>query len=106
MQKLQQIYSVYEGHAKNVDSFSMVLWADLDVNKIIEVTEDVAHELRKKRHLSDMPLFELVSKNIQGFLSSLPLMKELKSDALRRRHWKSLMDVCHNFLSPPRHFAT
>lgn len=93
MQKLQQLYSVYEVHAKNVDSFSMVLWADLDVTKIIDVTEEVATELKKKRILSDMPLYEVVSKNIEGFLSSLPLMKELKSDALRKRHWGNLMTV-------------
>jgi dynein heavy chain, axonemal len=93
MQKLQQLYSVYEVHAKNVDSFSMVLWADLDVTKIIDVTEEVAAELKKKRMLSEMPLFEAVSKNIRGFLASLPLMKELKSDALRKRHWSNLMTV-------------
>ena len=93
MQKLQQLYSVYEVHAKNVDSFSMVLWADLDVTKIIDVTEEVATELKKKRILSDVPLYEVVSKNIEGFLSSLPLMKELKSDALRKRHWNNLMTV-------------
>lgn len=94
MQKLEQLYAVYEVHAKNVDSFSMVLWADLDVAKIIEVTEEVAVELKKKRFLSDMPLFDAVSKSIQGFLSSLPLMKELKSEALRKRHWNNLMTVC------------
>jgi hypothetical protein len=93
MQKLQQLYSVYEVHAKNVDSFSMVLWADLDVSKIIDVTEEVVAELKKKRMLCDMPLYDAVSKNILGFLASLPLMKELKSDALRKRHWNNLMTV-------------
>lgn len=108
MQKLQQLYSVYEAHAKNVDSFSMVLWADLDVTKIIDVTEEVATELKKKRILSDLPLYEVVSKNIEGFLSSLPLMKELKSDALRKRHWNNLMTVrySHSFLCHPRGVTT
>lgn len=95
MPKLQQLYSVYEVHAKNVDSFSMVLWADLDVTKIIEVTEEVSTELKKKKHLFELPLYDVVYKNIEGFLSALPLMKELKSDALRKRHWKILMVVSY-----------
>jgi dynein heavy chain len=30
-----------------------------------------------------LPVYELVEKEITGFFNSLPLMKELKSDALR-----------------------
>eukprot|EP00892_Ulva_mutabilis_P000668 jgi/Ulvmu1/10601/UM065_0057.1 len=93
MNKLQQLYSVYEAHARNVESFSMILWADLDVQSMIERTEEVNARLRKLKHLMDQPLYGAVSQSINGFLSSLPLMKELKSDALRKRHWKRLMEV-------------
>ncbi len=40
-------------------------------------------KLKKLRTLADMPAYELVEFEIQGFMDSLPLMKELKSDALR-----------------------
>lgn len=93
MQRLQQVYSIYESHAKNVESFSMVLWADLDVQTMIEATEEVSARLQKLRHLADMPVYGTMCKSIDGFLSSLPLMKELKSPALRKRHWSKLMDV-------------
>jgi dynein heavy chain, axonemal len=94
VQRLQQVYSVYETHAKNVDSFSIILWADLDIKKIVDVTEEVAKKLKKMKHVSDMPIYEVVARNIDGFLTSLPLMKDLKSDALRKRHWTRLMEVC------------
>ena len=93
MKKLQPIYAIYEEHIKAVESFSVVLWADLDVNKIMESTEEVAAKLKKIKHLADMPVYDLVQKEIQGFMAALPLMKELKSDALRKRHWTSLMQV-------------
>lgn len=93
MQRLQQIYSIYEAHARNVESFAMVLWADLDVQTMIEATEEVSARLKKVIHLADMPVYGTICKSIEGFLSSLPLMKDLKSPALRKRHWSKLMEV-------------
>ena len=93
MARVSQVYAVYEEHAKNVDTFSSVLWADLDVNRIVEATEEVQGKLKKLNHLSDGPVYDLVKKEISGFMSSLPLMKNLKSDALRKRHWTALMTV-------------
>jgi dynein heavy chain len=43
----------------------------------------VAQKLRKLKHLRLLPVYDLVDKDIQGFFNSLPLMKELKSEALR-----------------------
>lgn len=94
MDKLQQIYAMYEEHARNVDDFSVVLWADLDVAKIVEATGGVEAKLRQLKHLSDSPVYELVAKEIAAFAASMPLMKDLKSDALRKRHWAALMEVC------------
>lgn len=93
MDRLQQVYTVYEAHARNVEFFSVVLWADLDVQGMIDATEEVHAKLRKMKHLTDVPVYGAVCKSIEGFLSSLPLMKELKSDALRKRHWSKLMEV-------------
>jgi Dynein heavy chain, N-terminal region 2 len=93
MSRLRQVYAVYEEHARNVDSFSTVLWSEVDINKITGVTEDVASKLKKMKELSDLPVHGFVTKEIASFLSSLPLMKDLKSEALRKRHWDSLMVV-------------
>lgn len=34
-----------------------------------------------------------MDRTIEGFLSSLPLMADLKNDALRKRHWDELMNA-------------
>ena len=93
MARLQQVYGVYEEHARNVDAFSTVLWAEVDIGRIIDTTDETLSKLKKLKHLSDLPVYALVSKEIGGFLASLPLMKDLKSDALRKRHWDGLMVV-------------
>lgn len=38
-----------------------------------------------------MPVYAVAESEVAGFLSSLPLMRSLKSDALRPRHWRALM---------------
>lgn len=93
MKKLHQIYAVYAEHAEAVRQYAQMLWSELDVSKMMASTEEISTKLRKLKHLKLMPTYELVEKEIQGFYNSLPLMKELKSDALRKRHWSQLMEV-------------
>ena len=93
LKKLQQIYSVYAEHVGNVRQYSELLWADLDLNKMVTGTEEVARKLRELKHLKLLPAFEAVERDIQSFQSSLPLMQELRNDALRKRHWDQLMTV-------------
>lgn len=64
------------------------------------------HSLHKLKHLSGLPVYELVEREVVGFQAALPLMKELKSDALRKRHWASLMEVTgQNFDMDPKTFT-
>ena len=93
LKKLQQIYTVYAEHVGNVRQYSELLWADLDLNKMVTGTEEVARKLRDLKQLKLLPAFEAVEREIQGFQSSLPLMQELRNDALRKRHWDQLMTV-------------
>lgn len=83
MKKLQQIYAVYAEHAEAVRQYASMLWGELDVGKMMASTEEISNKLRKLKQFKLMPTYELVEREIQGFHNSLPLMKELKSDALR-----------------------
>jgi hypothetical protein len=46
-------------------------------------TEELEAKLRRLKELRHLPAYSLVEREIQGFGASLPLMRELKSDALR-----------------------
>ncbi len=77
------MYGVYAEHAEAVRAYSSQLWSELDVGKMMSGTEAVLGRLRKLKSLRLLPVYELVDKEVQGFYNSLPLMKELKSEALR-----------------------
>lgn len=83
MKKLHQVYAVYAEYADAVRQYSTMLWSELDVNKMMVGTESILQKLRKLKELKHMQTYELVENEIVGFCDSLPLMKELKSDALR-----------------------
>ncbi|PNH08033.1 Dynein-1-alpha heavy chain, flagellar inner arm I1 complex [Tetrabaena socialis] len=106
IRKLGQVYGVYAEHAEAVRQYSSQLWSELDVSKMMSGTEAVLVKLRKLKSLKLLPMYELVEKEIQGFHNSLPLMKELKSEALRKRHWSRLMEVTNQeFDMDPKTFT-
>lgn len=93
LKRLNQVYAVYAEHAENVKQYSQQLWADLDISRMVAGTDEVARKLRTLTNLKMLPVYEAVEKEIQGFKNGLPLMRDLKHDALRKRHWDQLMAV-------------
>ncbi|CAG9462277.1 unnamed protein product [Pedinophyceae sp. YPF-701] len=91
--RLSEVYEVYTQHRENVKVWSGMLWAELEVSQMVIETESVVASLRKLKHLKQMPLYQTVEKTIVGFQDSLPLMTNLKSPALRKRHWQQLMEA-------------
>ena len=57
----------------------------------LDVHPKIAARLGRLRGVRDMPVYALVEGEVASFLDSLPLMRALKSDALRPRHWRALM---------------
>ena len=98
LKRLGQVYAVYSEHADNVRQYSQQLWADLDIARMVAGTDEVAKKLRGLTALKNLPVYETVEKEIQGFKNSLPMMRDLKNDALRKRHWDQLMVVTGNIL--------
>lgn len=96
LKRLGQVYAVYAEHADNVRQYSQQLWADLDITRMVTGTEEVAKKLRGLTALKNLPVYETIDKEIQGFKNSLPMMRDLKNDALRKRHWDQLMAVTGN----------
>lgn len=93
LKRLSQVYAVYAEHAENVKQYSQQLWSDLDISRMVAGTDEVARKLRTLTNLKLLPVYEAVEKEIQGFKNALPLMRDLKHDALRKRHWDQLMNV-------------
>jgi len=93
LKNLNEVYEVYIQHSEAIKSFSSMLWAELDIAKLIASTETFMVRLRKLKHLKHLPTYDLVEEKIKAFQDSLPLIENLKSDSLRKRHWEQLMEI-------------
>ena len=92
IKNLDQVYQLYENHKKRVAGFSSMLWSELDIESVLTSTEETIHQTKvMSKKIGSLPIFRIVEQNIQSFQSSLPLIQNLKNDALRRRHWEQLM---------------
>ncbi len=82
---------MYSEYADAVRQYSGQLWSELDVGRMVDGVQAIAARLGRLRGVRDMAVYALVEGEVAGFLESLPLMRELKSEALRPRHWRALM---------------
>ncbi|KAL2608324.1 hypothetical protein R1flu_026897 [Riccia fluitans] len=100
------IYDIYTEFSKTVESYSGMLWAELDINKLVSITEDFGIRMKKlKRLKTQIPYINLEAK-LKGFQDSLPLIQDLKSEALRKRHWDKLMkETGKSFDMDPKTFT-
>ena len=55
------------------------IWAELDIKKLFEFTEDFKGRLKNMKGLELNPVFALVEEKIVAFKHSLPLIESLKS---------------------------
>ena len=94
IKNLDQVYQLYEYHKKRVGGFSSMLWSELDIDRVLASTEETIHQTKvMSKKIGGLPIFRVVEQNIQSFQSSLPLIQNLKNDALRQRHWEQLMKM-------------
>ena len=92
MKNSEKLYQIYEQQAKARATWSETLWRDLDVQLLIDGIENYIKEIKKMpREIKGMPLAKLIELNMKEFRESLPLMLDLKNEALRERHWRLLM---------------
>ena len=92
----KKIYAVYSAHLETIKQLGESLFAELDMKKLFAFTDDFKGRIKEMstvKELAGAPVFAKVAETIEGFKDSLPLIENLKSDALRDRHWKSLIAV-------------
>jgi len=106
LRRLAAVYGVYSEYADAVRQYSGQLWSELDVGWMVDGMQEIAAKLGWLQGVRDMHVYLLVEAEVAGFLEALPLMRELKSEALRPRHWRALMVATgQEFEMDPRTFT-
>ena len=90
---LEIIYSLYSEMQEFAHSQSGTLWSQLNIKMLLEgatILDKKAQKLKKKIQPT-RSILEAVVNHVVAFRESLPLIEQLKSPAMKARHWKELM---------------
>ncbi|KAM6052185.1 dynein axonemal heavy chain 10 [Chlamydotis macqueenii] len=93
MKGLKQIYEIYELQRAAKKEWSQTLWINLNVQFLQEGIEGFLKALRKlPKQVRSMPVAFQLETKMKAFRDSIPLLLDLKNEALRERHWQDLME--------------
>ncbi|XP_059533127.1 dynein axonemal heavy chain 10 [Myotis daubentonii] len=93
MTGLRMIYELYEELKVAKEEWSQTLWINLNVQFLQEGIEGFLRSLRKfPRMVRNLAVAFHLEAKMKAFKDSIPLLLDLKHEALRDRHWKELME--------------
>ncbi|XP_074916070.1 dynein axonemal heavy chain 10 [Chelonoidis abingdonii] len=93
MKGLKQIYEIYKLQRAAKEEWSQTLWVNLNVQFLQEGIEGFLKSLRKlPKQVRSVPVAYHLEAKMKAFKDSIPLLLDLKNEALRDRHWKDLME--------------
>ena len=94
MGRLSKVYGLYQEHLDFVAGASQGLWASLDVTTINEGVDTFRGKIRSfPKKLKEMTAYKNVEAAIIAFAESVPVLEQLKNEAMQERHWFKLMDM-------------
>ena len=94
LSKVQRIYNIYSELKSFEDDLGSMLWSELDVTKLITGGDQLERKLRTlPKELKKRSTFQAVEECIIAFKEGIPLIQNLKTETMKARHWKKLMDV-------------
>ncbi|XP_072367150.1 dynein axonemal heavy chain 10 isoform X2 [Scyliorhinus torazame] len=89
---LRQIYDIYKAQRVAKDEWAETLWADLNVQLLQEGIDGFLKAFRKlPKDVRSLSVGFYLESQMKEFKESIPLLLDLKNDALRERHWRTLM---------------
>jgi dynein heavy chain, axonemal len=94
VEKLSKIYDLYSQFKEFQMNMSSMLWGDLDISALQKGADDLERTAKKfPKELKEIFTFKMVEARLVNFKEALPLVVNLKNDAMKSRHWQKLMDV-------------
>ncbi|XP_076006843.1 dynein axonemal heavy chain 10 [Genypterus blacodes] len=93
MKGLRQIFDVYKSQKDAKTAWSQTLWVDLNIQLLQDGVEGFIKTMRQlPKGVRALPVAFFLDGRMKEFKESLPLLLDLKNEALRERHWKELME--------------
>lgn len=94
LKDLGMIYDIFRQQQESREEWSSTLWSELEMSVMEKGMEDFDLRLKKMpKQIKALRPYKKVEDVVNAFVASLPLIQNLKNDALRDRHWRQLMEV-------------
>jgi dynein heavy chain len=91
---LDKLYTLYMNVLNNVSGYNDVLWVELDFDKIAdEVSVFMAQCKRLPKALREWEAYKVLKQMLDDFIELQPLIKDLKHEAIQKRHWEEIMQI-------------
>lgn len=85
-----ELASLYSG----VDAIKETLWSAVAPKKIRQALTDLVENIKRiPAKYRQYEAFEHLQNRLQNYLNLNPLLTELRSDALKERHWKRVLEM-------------
>lgn len=69
------IYNVYVDFKNAVQNYSSMLWVELDIDKLVKVTEEFGVRMKRMKTLKTLLPYINLEAKLKGFQDSLPLIQ-------------------------------
>ncbi|EUB64627.1 Dynein heavy chain 10, axonemal [Echinococcus granulosus] len=104
---LARIYTIYVDHKSLQEEWSKVLWRDAHFSILQNEVERLQQTFQKlPKQIRHMDVGRVLETRLSEFVCSVTLLKDLKHEALRQRHWSMLMEKTkHEFALNPDKFT-
>ena len=86
------MYGIYASHLDALRTFSACLWVDIDLTRLEAAAADTAKKLHAVQSLGS-PVLGAVEAATVAFAATLPLLRSVRHDSLRLRHWEQLVQA-------------
>ena len=79
----------------NFNTWKNTLWAEIKTDDLMDEIKRIQNQLKKQpKKPREWGVFKTLEQNVKNLNTTLPLIHELHSPAMRERHWKSLVQLC------------
>jgi dynein heavy chain len=94
LDQLDKIYGFYVQFRDFCENISSTMWSDLDIQALNAGADQFENDARKfPKDLKAIYTFKMVETTLGNFKDALPLIINLKNDALKTRHWQKVSDT-------------
>lgn len=91
-ERMQVIFKLYQAQKLARESWGKTLWANLNTQALTDGIDSFLRDFRKlSKTIRQMSVGGVLETLMKQFKNVIPLMANLKHEAMRERHWEMLM---------------